>query len=134
MSMIESWFFVFAMIAVLLIPGPTNALLASSTHQQGVLKTLPFIPMEWLGYVYSIGHSLSICSIPSGQHSPSFCMLPVWPMCYGWPFIYGKVHTCKNMTSITHISERQSCLSRPCETLKPCCWRQGFFPVKHGTR
>ena len=55
MSMIESWFFVFAMIAVLLIPGPTNALLASSTHQQGVLKTLPFIPMEWLGYVYGIG-------------------------------------------------------------------------------
>ncbi|MBQ1494215.1 MAG: threonine transporter RhtB, partial [Acinetobacter sp.] len=37
--MIESWFFVLAMIAVLLIPGPTNALLASSTHQQGVLKT-----------------------------------------------------------------------------------------------
>ncbi|MBF8341340.1 threonine transporter RhtB, partial [Acinetobacter baumannii] len=26
--MIESWFFVLAMLAVLLIPGPTNALLA----------------------------------------------------------------------------------------------------------
>ncbi|HBX4479049.1 TPA: threonine transporter RhtB, partial [Klebsiella pneumoniae] len=27
--MIESWFFVLAMLAVLLIPGPTNALLAT---------------------------------------------------------------------------------------------------------
>lgn len=54
-SMIESWFFVLAMIAVLLIPGPTNALLASSTHQQGVLKTISFIPVEWLGYAYGIG-------------------------------------------------------------------------------
>ena len=53
--MIESWFFVLAMIAVLLIPGPTNALLASSTHQQGVLKTLSYIPVEWLGYIYGIG-------------------------------------------------------------------------------
>ena len=53
--MIDSWFFVLAMIAVLLIPGPTNALLASSTHQQGVLKTLSYIPVEWLGYIYGIG-------------------------------------------------------------------------------
>ena len=42
--MIESWLFVFAMIAVFLIPGPTNALLASSAHQQGVLKTSLLIP------------------------------------------------------------------------------------------
>ena len=53
--MIESWFFVLAMIAVLLIPGPTNALLASSTHQQGFVKTMSFIPVEWLGYTYGIG-------------------------------------------------------------------------------
>ncbi|MFW2101973.1 threonine transporter RhtB, partial [Acinetobacter johnsonii] len=30
--MIESWLFVLAMIAFLMIPGPTNALLASSAH------------------------------------------------------------------------------------------------------
>jgi threonine/homoserine/homoserine lactone efflux protein len=52
--MIESWFFVLAMLAVLLIPGPTNALLASATHQQGAFKTIIFIPIEWLGYVYGI--------------------------------------------------------------------------------
>ncbi|GGH43982.1 threonine transporter RhtB [Acinetobacter courvalinii] len=54
MCMIESWFFVLAMLAVLLIPGPTNALLASATHQQGVPKTIKFIPIEWLGYMYGI--------------------------------------------------------------------------------
>ncbi|ENU32020.1 LysE family transporter [Acinetobacter sp. NIPH 1852] len=52
--MIESWFFVLAMLAVLLIPGPTNAMLASATHQQGVPKTLAFIPIEWLGYIYGV--------------------------------------------------------------------------------
>jgi len=54
MCMIESWFFVLAMLAVLLIPGPTNALLASATHQHGVPKTITFIPIEWLGYLYGI--------------------------------------------------------------------------------
>lgn len=52
--MIESWLFVLAMIAVLLIPGPTNALLASSAHQQGIAKTILFIPAELLGYFYAI--------------------------------------------------------------------------------
>lgn len=52
--MVESWFFVLAMLAVLLIPGPSNALLASATHQYGLSKTMIFIPVEWLGYVYGI--------------------------------------------------------------------------------
>ncbi|WP_445114587.1 LysE family translocator [Acinetobacter sp. WZC-1] len=52
--MIESWLFIFAMFAVLLIPGPTNALLASAAHHQGILKTLRLIPAELLGYVYGI--------------------------------------------------------------------------------
>ena len=52
--MIESWLFVFAMIAVFLIPGPTNALLASSAHQQGIPKTSLLIPAELLGYIYAI--------------------------------------------------------------------------------
>ena len=52
--MIESWVFVLAVIAVLMIPGPTNALLASSAHQQGTAKTSLFIPAELLGYFYAI--------------------------------------------------------------------------------
>lgn len=52
--MIESWFFVLAMLAVLLIPGPTNALLATAAHSQGLSKTFWLIPMEWLGYAYGI--------------------------------------------------------------------------------
>ena len=52
--MIESWLFVLAVIAVLMIPGPTNALLASSAHQQGIAKTSLFIPAEMTGYLYAI--------------------------------------------------------------------------------
>ena len=47
--MIESWLFVLAMIAVLMIPGPTNALLASSAHQQGLAKTSLRVPAELCG-------------------------------------------------------------------------------------
>lgn len=42
------------MLAVLLIPGPTNALLATAAHSQGLSKTFWLIPMEWLGYAYGI--------------------------------------------------------------------------------
>ncbi len=52
--MIDQWFFVFAVIVTLLIPGPTNALLASSAYQQGIYKTSLFIPAEFLGYVYAM--------------------------------------------------------------------------------
>jgi threonine/homoserine/homoserine lactone efflux protein len=52
--MIGNWLFVLAVIAVLMIPGPTNALLASSAHQQGIAKTSLFIPAELVGYLYAI--------------------------------------------------------------------------------
>lgn len=42
------------MIAVLMAPGPTNALLASSAHQQGTAKTNLLIPAEFFGYFYAI--------------------------------------------------------------------------------
>lgn len=57
------------MIAVLLIPGPTNALLASAAHHQGILKTAYVIPAEWLGYLYGI--SLWAIFIHLGE--------PIWP-------------------------------------------------------
>ena len=52
--MIERWLVVLAMIAVLMIPGPTNALLASSAHQQGLVKTSLLVPAELFGYFYAI--------------------------------------------------------------------------------
>ena len=52
--MLENWFFLVAVFAVLMIPGPTNALLASSAHQQGIAKTSFYIPMQLFGYLYAI--------------------------------------------------------------------------------
>jgi threonine/homoserine/homoserine lactone efflux protein len=111
--MIESWFFVLAMLAVLLIPGPTNALLASATHQQGAFKTIIFIPIEWLGYVYGI--SLWALFIHLFE--------PIWPALdvilhtvslawyFGWHFIFGKVRICKNMINAIRRYVRQNCLA-----------------------
>ena len=67
--MIESWLFVLAVIAVLMIPGPTNALLASSAHQQGIAKTSLFIPVKLLGYFYAINLWALLIHVCS----------PVWP-------------------------------------------------------
>lgn len=67
--MIESWLFVLAVIAVLMIPGPTNALLASSAHQQGLAKTSLFIPAKLLGYFYAINLWALLIHVCS----------PVWP-------------------------------------------------------
>ncbi|WOE30739.1 MULTISPECIES: LysE family translocator [unclassified Acinetobacter] len=67
--MIENWLFVLAIIAILMIPGPTNALLASSAHQQGIIKTSLFIPAELFGYLYAI--SIWALFIHIGE--------PTWP-------------------------------------------------------
>jgi len=67
--MIESWFFVLAMLAVLLIPGPTNALLATAAHSQGLSKAFWLIPMEWLGYAYGISFWAVFIHLAA----------PVWP-------------------------------------------------------
>lgn len=68
--MIESWSFVLALVAVLMIPGPTNALWASAAHHHGLLKTLSLLPVQLLGYLYSIG--LWALLIHLSQ--------PVWPL------------------------------------------------------
>lgn len=75
--MIENWLFILPMFAVLLIPGPTNALLASAAHTQGVVKTAYFIPAEWLGYIYGI----ALWSIFIHLTSPI------------WPFLIPALHT-----------------------------------------
>lgn len=67
--MIESWLFIFAVIAVLLVPGPTNALLASAAHHQGILKTFLLVPMQLLGYIYAISIWALVIHLT----------MPIWP-------------------------------------------------------
>lgn len=67
--MIESWLFVLAMMAVLITPGPSNALLASSAHQQGMAKTIVLVPAELMGYFYAINIWALIIHLSA----------PVWP-------------------------------------------------------
>lgn len=49
-----SWLFVGLVITILLTPGPTNTLLASSGIQVGVRRSLGLIPAEAIGYLISI--------------------------------------------------------------------------------
>lgn len=49
-----SWFFIGLVVTILLTPGPTNTLLASSGIQVGIRKSLNLIPAEALGYFISI--------------------------------------------------------------------------------
>ena len=67
--MVENWLFIFAVIAVLLIPGPTNALLATSAHLHGFYHALSYVPLVMLGYAYGI--SLWALIIHLG--------MPTWP-------------------------------------------------------
>lgn len=52
--MIEYSFILIALFAVMIIPGPTNALLASSAQQIGMQKSLRLIPAELIGYMYAM--------------------------------------------------------------------------------
>ena len=72
--MIESWFFVVALFAVLLIPGPANALLASSAYHQGIAKTIHLIPAEILGYLYGIAMWALLIHLS----------MPIWPNLMHW--------------------------------------------------
>lgn len=49
-----SWLFVSLVITILLTPGPTNTLLASSGIESGIRKSLKLIPAEAFGYLIAI--------------------------------------------------------------------------------
>ena len=49
-----SWMFIALVMTILLTPGPTNTLLASSGIQVGFQKSLHLIPAEALGYLIAI--------------------------------------------------------------------------------
>jgi threonine/homoserine/homoserine lactone efflux protein len=46
--------FLIAQLALLLVPGPTNSLMATSGASVGVLRSLPLLPFELLGYETSV--------------------------------------------------------------------------------
>ena len=72
--MIENWLFIFTIFAVLLIPGPANALLASSAHHQGIAKTIYLIPVKMIGYLYGIALWALLIHLS----------MPIWPHFIHW--------------------------------------------------
>ncbi|KAF1012423.1 MAG: hypothetical protein GAK29_04857 [Acinetobacter bereziniae] len=68
-----SWFFIGLVVTILLTPGPTNTLLASSGIQVGIRKSLALIPAEALGYFISI----TIWGLIIGTVSKQFPSVPV---------------------------------------------------------
>lgn len=67
-----SWFFIGLVITILLSPGPTNTLLASSGIQVGIRKSFHLIPAEAFGYLISI----TLWGILIGQVSSQLPLLP----------------------------------------------------------
>lgn len=52
---IEHYIFLFALIAIFLIPGTTNAIIANIAYQKGSWVAIKRLPAEYLGYLYAIG-------------------------------------------------------------------------------
>lgn len=68
-----SWLFIGLVITILLTPGPTNTLLASSGIQVGVRQSLRLIPAESIGYLISI----TVWGVIIGTVSNKLPILPV---------------------------------------------------------
>lgn len=128
--MIGSWLFVLAIIAILMIPGPTNALLASSAHQQGLAKTSLFIPAELLGYLYAISLwalFIHLCS-PTWPHLVTILHLlsmayVCWLAFRLWKLSYLEQHNQKHH----HIRPRQLFFST-FKNPKALLFAAGIFP------
>ena len=69
-----SWFFIGLVITILLTPGPTNTLLASSGIQVGLRKSLLLIPAEAIGYIIAI----SVWGMLIGKVSVTLPLLPTF--------------------------------------------------------
>ena len=67
-----SWLFIGLVATILLTPGPTHTLLASSGVQVGLRKSVKLIPAEVLGYVISI----SAWGMLIGKVSTTLPLLP----------------------------------------------------------
>ncbi|MCY1161916.1 homoserine/Threonine efflux protein [compost metagenome] len=67
-----SWLFISLVITILLTPGPTNTLLASSGIESGVKKSIKLIPAEAMGYFIAI----SLWGILIDSVAASYPILP----------------------------------------------------------
>lgn len=67
-----SWLFIGLVATILLTPGPTNTLLASSGVQVGLRKSIRLIPAEVFGYVISI----TAWGMLIGKVSTTFPLIP----------------------------------------------------------
>lgn len=67
-----SWFFIGLVMTILLTPGPTNTLLASSGIQVGIRKSIQLIPAEAFGYLIAI----TFWGVLIGKISTHFPVLP----------------------------------------------------------
>ena len=67
-----SWLFIGLVITILLTPGPTNTLLASSGIQVGVRNSLRLIPAESCGYLIAI----TVWGVIIGTVSTQFPIVP----------------------------------------------------------
>ncbi len=68
-----SWFFIGLVVTILLTPGPTNTLLASSGIQVGLRKSFQLIPAEAFGYLIAI----TVWGVLIGSISKKYPMIPV---------------------------------------------------------
>lgn len=68
-----SWLFIGLVVTILLTPGPTNTLLASSGIQVGVRQSLRLIPAESIGYLISI----TVWGMVIGTVSSQFPIIPI---------------------------------------------------------
>lgn len=68
-----SWLFIGLVVTILLTPGPTNTLLASSGIQVGVRQSLRLIPAESIGYLISI----TVWGMIVGTVSSQFPIIPI---------------------------------------------------------
>ncbi|RZF52667.1 LysE family translocator [Acinetobacter halotolerans] len=69
-----SWFFIGLVATILLTPGPTNTLLASSGIQVGLRQSLLLIPAEAIGYIIAI----SVWGMLIGKVSVTLPLLPTF--------------------------------------------------------
>lgn len=131
MYMVASWLFIFAVFAVLLIPGPTNALLASAAHHHGLLKAFYLVPIELLGYIYGI----SLWSLLIHLTMPTWPMLihllhlvsasyVIWLAFHLWKSSHLKQHSLKNKT-LNRSMLFKSTLHNP----KSILFAVGIFPA-----